>query len=212
MAYDTIDVVIPARNEQGTISDILTVLSGHPAIGSIIVGIDADSIDNTETLLIQKWCHLPNLFLTFGEKGKGQVVKKCLNLVMSPSVMFCDADITGLTYDHVSELLADTVIDDDANHAGMTIGVPDFPPNYPRQRMWAWPWVSGQRVVPTALVRPLNLHGYLMEVQINTAVKHASLPLHFVWLEGVKSKYQMSELRVNEMQRDAQWGREHGVL
>src|ERR1700751_3969516 len=203
------DVVIPARNEQDTIRDIVDIFSSHPSIGNVIVGIDADTTDSTIGLLFRTTAQM-----VFGERGKGQIVTKCLKAVETPYVLFCDADITGLTTDHVGLLVAEATVDSawDLGDPVMTVGVPEIPANLPTDRLWAWPWVSGQRCVPTRLVRPLRLHGYLMETQINAAARHASMPVRFEWLRGVKSEYKMTERRLDEMQRDAVWGREHGVL
>jgi hypothetical protein len=145
-------------------------------------------------------------------QGKGQCVEIGLSMVKTPYVIFCDADITGLREEHVGLLLSEALIDEAAEHPTMTVGVPELPANLPTERLWAWPWVSGERCVPTRLVRPLTLHGYLMETQINAAAKHAGMALRFEWLRGVVSPYEMTDKRLEEMKRDAIWGREHGVV
>lgn len=207
---DGIDVVIPTRNEDATIRPIVEVFIEHPAIRTVIVGIDEDTTDDTMTTAIGSWLGEPRrLVIIFGGRGKGQVVKKCLQVVETPHVIFCDGDITGLSSDHIDLLIADAVFNDKET---MTVGVPDIPANYPTDRVWAWPWVSGERCVPTKLVRPLELHGYLMETQINSAARHANFAVNFQWLVGLTSPYNLSEQRIAEMQRDAAWGKEHGIL
>jgi glycosyltransferase involved in cell wall biosynthesis len=206
----SIDVVIPARNEAQTIGPIVAEFVNHPAINYVIVTADADTTDDTENVAfaamdndIEKGWVIANQ-----TRGKGQGVAAALRMVQTEYVIFCDADITGLTYDHISLLICDAVI----GKKSITIGVPDIPNNYPAERIWAWKWVSGQRCVPTALVRPLQLHGYLMETQINRAAKWARLPITFEWLRGITSKYQMTELRIQEMERDREWARQMGIL
>jgi glycosyltransferase involved in cell wall biosynthesis len=204
---DGIDVVISARNEAATILDVVDTLIDHPAIKRVIVGVDKDTTDETYNLLLTR-----DVTCMFNGRGKGQVARKGLVMVNTPYVLFCDADITGLTQNHIGLLLAEAIYDDEGKHPTVTIGVPDIPDNYPTDRLWAWPWVSGQRCVPTRLVRPLHLHGYLMETQINAATRHAGMPVHFEWLKGLKSSYNMSPQRIEEMQRDADYGRRHHIL
>lgn len=209
MTYDGIDVVLPARNEAKTIGQIINIFLLHPAVGKVIVCVDSETAD--ETAQIAASCiddYRIGWIITNAGRGKGQCVRRGLEEVTTKYVAFCDTDITGLTVDHVSLLLSNAVLDEPY----LTIGVPDIPKNYPTERLFAWPWVSGERCVPTALVRPLFLHGYLMETQINAAAKHASLPVHFEWLHRLKASYYMSEKRIREMMRDAQFGREHGIL
>ena len=204
---DVIDVIIPARNEQDNILSLVREFEWHPAIGTVIVGIDADTTDNTVGVLFST-----TATLLFGARGKGQVVSRCLQIATSPYVLFCDADVKGLTQVHIDLLIANAIFDDAGEHPVVTIGVPDVPENYPTDRLWAWPWVSGQRCVPRRLVNMLNLHGYLMEAQINAATKHAAMPINFEWLTGLKSEYKMTDKRLAEMQRDADYGRRHGIL
>jgi glycosyltransferase involved in cell wall biosynthesis len=201
---DGVDVVIPARNEENTIGDIVRQFVEHPGIREVIVGIDADTTDNTAMAAAMAGAGIR----VYGARGKGQCVTGALMRVETPYVVFCDADVTGLTYDHISLLIAGAIL----GERTVTIGVPDIPSNYPDKRVWAWRWVSGQRCVPTSLVRILDLHGYLMETQINRASQHAEIPIRFEWLRGLKSKFQMSEVRIAEMERDAEWARQKGIL
>jgi glycosyltransferase involved in cell wall biosynthesis len=205
----TVDVVIPARNEDETIGQVVSVLRTHPAIGRIFVVVDKDTADFTTDYALSAIGGIQyGEVLNHMTRGKGQGVTYGTQFVTTKYVLYCDADITGLTYDHISLLLSDAIVDGEF----MTIGVPDIPDNYPTARIWAWPWVSGQRCVPVKLVRPLRLHGYLMETQINAAAKHSRLPLRFEWLDGLKSSYYMGQKRIDEMELDAAFGRAHGLL
>lgn len=203
MRHDRVDVVIPARNTEETIGAIVDQFVQHPAIGRVIVVVDADTTDDTAQAA---WS--ADRIQLDRARGKGQCVTHGLHFVNSDWVAFCDSDLIGLTQAHISTLITDATIGFDR----MTIGVPDVPSNYPSSHLWAWSWVSGQRCLPVKYVRPLMLHGYLMETQINHAAKTAELPLNFEWLTGLRSEYKMTELRLKEMDRDARWGRAHGVI
>src|SRR5215469_1701885 len=150
-----IDAVIPARNEEATISAIVETLANHPWIGNIVVACDSCT-DDTQLRAI---FHGATGTIADTFDGKGQAVQAGLSFTNAPYVLFTDADFTGLTHDHITAVCKKAWTD----QRFMVIGVPEIPGNYPTDRIFAWPWVSGLRCVPTSLVKPLNLHGYLME-------------------------------------------------
>jgi len=208
MKYDTVDVVIPARNEAGSIGRILSVFKLHPGIGTVIVTVDADTTDDTAQVARECLDDTDMVLDMHKYRGKGQCVTYGLRHVSTEYVVFCDADITGLDVDHISLLIHNATI----GEYGMTIGVPEVAANLPTERIWAWRWVSGQRCVPTILVRRLKLHGYLMETQLNHAARFAEMPVTFAWLRGLHSAYNMTDRRIQEMERDAAYGKAHGIL
>jgi hypothetical protein len=201
---DSIDVVLPARQCSLTLEDIVSVFCKHPAIGRVIV------VSNPPDLMHEAILRAyPNVVhIQCMADGKGQAVMRGLERVITPHVVLCDADIINLTLDHISILISDAVMEEDS----MLVGVCDPPDNLSERRLWSWPWVSGQRCVPTRLLKPLRLHGYLMETQINYAASHANLPLRFEWLTGSLSPYRMTEERIAAMYKDAAWGKAHGIL
>jgi glycosyltransferase involved in cell wall biosynthesis len=201
---DPVDVVIPARNEEKTIGNICNILSTHLLVKSIIVVCDSCK-DDTD---LEAWKHGADIVLSREYNSKGQTVMAGLAHVVTDRVLFMDADLSRLTHMHVTDILDGPT----GPHSTMRIGVPDLDPGLPYTRDWAWPWVSGQRVVPTSLVKSLKLHGYLMETQINAAASKAKLPVSFAWLTGLKSSYNMTERRLEEMTRDLQYGKQNGIL
>jgi glycosyltransferase involved in cell wall biosynthesis len=196
-----VDVIIPARNEEATIGHVVEAFYRHPSINRIRVVADActdetamrASLHGADTVDVGVW------------NSKGEAVSHVLNFVETERVMFCDGDLRNLTPAHIEALV-------NCESVGMAIGVPDIPSNMPTRRLWAWPWVSGERVVPTRLVRPLHLVGYLMETQINSAAHHARLPLRFQKLQGCISPFTMSTQRLADMDRDLALGKKLGIL
>lgn len=207
------DVIIPARNEAAKIEPILMEFATHPLISQVIVSIDADTTDNTHEIA-ERWA---TRIYTAGStnRGKGQCVQNALYLVRTPRVIFCDADLDGLTHDHISHLTHPS--------DGMVVGVPDWPTKAEldatgQPRKWArrlrlsWHLVSGQRSVPTEIARATELHGYLMETQLNNAVVNAGLYIDFCGLLGLHSPFILSDQRLSEMERDREWGIQHGII
>jgi glycosyltransferase involved in cell wall biosynthesis len=204
---DRIDVVIPARNAHDTIAEVVRPFTEHPAIGRIIVVCNPPSVRTA--LALKQLQHTRSIYvLQEHSEGKGQAVTRGLEYVITPHVIFCDADLTGFTTHHISSLIIAAVVGDDT----MIVGVPDIPENLPGHRLWSFPWVSGERCVPTRLVRPLKLHGYLMETQINLANSHAVHGVEFAPLYGCKSPFRMTSDRLDAMQRDLEWGKLRGIL
>jgi glycosyltransferase involved in cell wall biosynthesis len=204
-----ITAIIPAWDEEDTIGDIVEAFLWAKLIRPIIVAVDSKTEDDTAIIAGANIKGEHNGFVINNAGiGKGQVLMAALSEVRTPYVFFCDADIKGLTANHISLMISDAMVEEQS----MTIGIPDLPDNYPKERDWAYPWVSGIRCFPTRLVRPLNLHGYLTEVQLNAAASHAEMSVRFEWLRGVKSPYVMSDRRLADIEADAAWGKEHGIL
>lgn len=203
------DVIIPARNEEKTIGNIVRVFKSHPDIGDVIVVRDDDTIDNTADIAIGQ-----RALLVYGPTGKGQCIKMGLHYVRSQWVILCDADLSGLTTEHI-----DTMISGD----GFVIGVPDFPLTEilcSPKMTWEWiprifetyAWVSGERVVKTDLLKTLDLHGYLTEVQINHMYRMHGIHPQFHHLRGLYSPFKMDDRRMKELVRDRIWGEQNGIF
>jgi glycosyltransferase involved in cell wall biosynthesis len=206
------DVIIPARNEADNIERVLIPFVNHPFVSQVIVSIDADTTDDTD-MIAERWAS--RIFTGTKNRGKGQCVANALYLVRTPRVIFCDADVTGLTPDHISCLMHP--------NGGMVVGVPDFPseaellltgqPKKWRRRLeMSWHMVTGQRSVLTEVARSLPLHGYLMETQLNKAHMEGKMPIDYCRLNGLRSPFLLTDERLSEMERDRQWGFRHGVL
>lgn len=200
-----VDVVIPARNEQDTIGHIVSVLEGHELINNVIVCVDGDTTDRTDA--IAKRHGAITLPASLGIRGKGQLVSRGIKLVQTSHVLFMDADYTGFKYVHVS------IMARDPQPEMVRIGVPDFPDqDVPQRVISSWPWVSGTRLVPLKMAKRLDLHGYLMEVQINMMAFTMRYSTRFRFLPGLVSPYKMTPKRLEEMERDRIWGIEKGIL
>jgi glycosyltransferase involved in cell wall biosynthesis len=197
-----IDVVIPCRNEESTIGPIVRTFKRVSRVGRVIVVVDLDTTDNTHNVAKRA-----GGFAITGDRGKGQNVSIGLGFVNTKNVFFCDGDYTGLRGFHVREMLRRWETLD-----VQLIGIPDIPTNYPPDKWWSWPWVSGFRRVQTAIARSVNLHGYLMEVQLNQAHREAEIPGMFVPLQGLVSPYNMTDQRRMERDRDFAYGKENGIL
>jgi glycosyltransferase involved in cell wall biosynthesis len=200
-----VDVIIPARNEQDTIGEIIDAFLLCTMVGNVIV-VDDHSEDNTFN---EAKAHNATLVVRGPGKGKGQAVMSGLVFVDTAMVCLCDADLTGFTTEHAEILM-------DAMPGTMLIGVPEFTANLP----WAhkatqeqWENVSGERCLPTRLLYGIDLHGYAMEVQINRVIESEGLPIVKRNLTGVKGvpKPNSYPRRIQDYRRDLEWLKENGL-
>lgn len=201
-------VIIPARNEEKTIGAIVTAFNNHTETrGRVYVGLDADTTDDTGRVV---WAQGGCAFHT-NQRGKGQVVTSliaCLraNASLSNRIIICDGDYTGLTTDHIQDILNARM--------GMTIGIPDWPDiSIPSHVTNAWPLVSGFRCLPWAMI-PSDAHGYLLETQLNLTAIKQKIPIRHIFMEGLKSPFQwpLPIKRMEELKRDRKWGERNGIL
>lgn len=208
------DVVIPARNEQDTVGWVVQEFTRHPTIMNVIVSVDADTTDDTWE--VADMAGATRIITGTYHRGKGQCMMAGLQYVESERVIFCDADITGLTQGHINHLIHPT--------DGMILGVPDWPtpeefeatgqPRKWRRRLTqSWGMVTGQRSMPTQFARSItDLHGYLAETQFNVRALESGMELIPCALKGLHAPFKLTDQRLAEMERDRQWGMAHGWL
>jgi glycosyltransferase involved in cell wall biosynthesis len=112
-----IAAVIPAFNEEKTIANVIRAAQATHSIDEIIV-VDDGSSDNTGK--IAKNCGLRVIRLNKNQ-GKGQALDKGVKSTDAPILIFIDADLIGLTPDHLDNLLEPVIKD----KCDMTIGTVD---------------------------------------------------------------------------------------
>lgn len=206
------DVVIPAREETAnTLIPVIWAFSNCPLIDRVILVNDGLSETVMMQLLsIRVYLGADRLIITEGPReGKGQAVVAGLEYVTAGRVIFCDGDLHGFTTGAAWLLCGAITLD------CMIIGVTEYednvyvpwPVSYPD-----WVSVSGERSVPTNLVRGLDLHGYGMETQINAAAQKEGITIVPVELTGVRGSARWTDRRAAEMQRDRKWLKEQGFV
>lgn len=206
----SLDVVIPALNEETTVKDIVRRFLVSPNVCRVIVVIDKGTSDMTSVNAYQKIGDKESEVIDLGWKsphGKGQ----CVTLGMSQScgyhkrIVFCDADLRGFSTTH-AEMLASY------ESGGMLVGVPEVPDYVNDTVRKAWPWVAGERNVPFHEIHNIEFHGYGMETQLNYHMALAGYTTHFAPLEGCIANYSMSPQRIQDRERDRFWLKQNGYL
>ena len=98
---EKIVAIIPALNEEATIARVIKVLSDSKRFDEIIV-VDGASEDNTAKISEAMGA---KVIRETGREGKGAAMKKGLESTDAGIVIFFDADLVGLTKEHIFQLV-----------------------------------------------------------------------------------------------------------
>jgi hypothetical protein len=121
--------------------------------------------------------HGAEVFTSYGA-DKGLAMSVGAWVTQTERVLFCDADLKGLTPTHVDAMLTARPL------AGQLCGLTDTPAVGLTKLL---PPITGQRRLPTKFARSLSLSGsgYGAELRIDAKVGRAGLPHRTVILRGV---------------------------
>ncbi len=183
--------VIPAYNEEKTIGNVLSVLKEAPLVKRIIVVSDG-SVDNT--VEVAKSYDVDVVELR-ENRGKGGALQAGLDSTKADVVLFLDADLLGLTTEHVERLLQPVLSDE----ADMTIGIfekgrmaTDF-----AQKMA--PQLSGQRAIKFSIIEQisdLDVSRFGVEVALNRFIESSKIRVKPVLLTDMSHVMKEEKLGV----------------
>jgi glycosyltransferase involved in cell wall biosynthesis len=207
-----IEVIIPALNEAYTIDHIVRACLHAPSIHMVHVAVDDMTTDTTADIAYQAGAQVhrhPGII------GKGQLINMVISQTASQRIMLCDADYLRFS-PHIAEMA--TAIHHP--HDVMRIVVPRMPS--PAQ--WkvggapfpfyasAWGVNSGLRSFPRHLADGLDLHGYLVETQLNQAAHKDGMTIDQIYETAFVQPLRFTKRRLEAMETDRQWGIANGVL
>ena len=173
--------IVPAYNEEGRIAAVLQTLTSSPAIDEVLV-VDDGSSDRTSD--VARGVPGVRVVTLPRNRGKGGAMREGATRTDADILLFFDADLVGLTPQHVQDLL-DPVC---SGQATMTMGI------FKGGRLWTdmaqffAPAITGQRAIrrETFLQIPkLESVGYGIELAINDYVHCQGLGRRDVTLRGV---------------------------
>jgi polyisoprenyl-phosphate glycosyltransferase len=173
-----ISAIIPAYNEEITIAEVIKTVKKVPDINNIIVVSDG-STDNTVSIvrgLKVNVCQMEE------NVGKGGAIKKGFEKTDSDILLFLDADLVGLTQEHVYSLI-DPIRD---NIADMTIGIFTHGRLLTDLPQFLMPYLSGQRAMKREIIDSIpnmDLLKYGLELAITKVVKKYNYKVSKVKLE-----------------------------
>lgn len=132
------DAIVPFYNEENTVVNVVYALCRNENITKVIA-IDDGSIDNSYNIL-SNYCDSKLILLKHTHnKGKGEAIRTAMEHTSSDKIIMVDADLIGLTQEHINELLS--------NDADMVIGLRDKKNILKNMIMFYFPLTGGERVI-----------------------------------------------------------------
>lgn len=181
-----VDAIVPAYNEEPTVGAVVAALRLSPHVREVVVVCDG-STDATAARAREAGATVYELA---ENRGKGGAVRYGLERTDAPVVAFFDADLVGLTPDHVERVVLPVV----SGSRAMNVGLRDRGPRLTRF-VRHLPLISGERAMLRRVIEdipPEYLAGYMVESALNYACRSKRLPYGSVLLPGlfIRRKYE----------------------
>jgi glycosyltransferase involved in cell wall biosynthesis len=183
MEKQKVAAIVPAYNEERTIGNVLKILKLAKELDEIIVVSDGS---NDKTAQISK--SLGVRVLEGPERaGKGKAMRKGVKNTDASVIAFFDADLVGLSPEHVS-LLVQPVL---KNEAGMVVGIRDRIGETPLWLLKIDPLLAfgGERAMKREIFENLPerfSRGFEIETALNFYCQINKIPVKYVKLKGLK--------------------------
>ena len=207
-----IEVIIPALNEASTIDHIVRACLHAPSIWQVHLAVDDRTTDDTVDIAHEAGGIIHR---HPGITGKGQLIKMVYPETATARIMLCDADYTRFS-PHIAEMAT-------AIHHPIDV-MRSMVPRMPTPSEWtrsnaafpfyssAWGVNSGLRSFPRFLAAELDLHGYLVETQLNQEAQFREVAIEQIYESAFVQPLRFTKARLEAMEADRQWGLAHGVL
>ncbi len=181
MAAVKVAAVVPAYNEEGRIEAVLRALKDAPEVHEVVVVSDG-STDRTyavaEAMEGVRAIRLPR------NRGKGGAMREGAERTDADVLVFFDADLVGLTPQHVRDLVLPVCTGD----AHMAMGIFKGGRWLTDAAQFFSPGITGQRAIRRDVflaIPNLDSVGYGIELAITYYVRHHGLIRKDVTLRGV---------------------------
>ncbi len=176
----SVTVIIPAYNEEKTISEVIKVVKNVKLVDKIIVVSDG-SVDNTVNAAKKQGVEILDLRDNI---GKGGALSKGVNATHSEILLFLDADLLGLTEQHVIDLVIPVI----NGEVDMTIGVFSNGRFSTDLAQKVAPYLSGQRAMKRYLfesIPNIDITRYGVEVALTKYVINNNITSRDIILENL---------------------------
>lgn len=136
--------IIPAYNEERTVADVVRAAKQAPTISEVIV-VDDGSSDRTAKVASEVGARVISLPCNV---GKGGAMKAGAEATDADIIVYLDADLMGLTKDHVEQLAAPVV----SSRADIAVGIFDEGRFATDIAQKITPFLSGQRAMRRSII------------------------------------------------------------
>lgn len=180
-----ISAIIPAYNEEMRIINVLEPISKFPLITEIVV-VDDGSQDRTSLAVSEysnKYSNI-NLIKMSQNKGKAEAIKIALQNCDCDIILLLDADLIGLTTNHIESLILPLLEEE----VEMTIGVFQSGRFLTDLAQKIAPNLSGQRAFMGYLrddILDLNMSGYSLEMAISKYIQRNNIRTKQILLKDI---------------------------
>jgi glycosyltransferase involved in cell wall biosynthesis len=192
----TIDVVIPARNEASTVADVVAAARSCRFAREVVVADDG-STDGTAEAALAAGAKVVRREAATGSKA--HAMELGVAATDAEAILFCDADVVGLTGRHLDDICRPYV----EGRAAMSVGWFDYGMLNPLVRRL--PPTSGERLVPRWVwdsVHPQKRTGYSIEIMINEVIAEGRLPTTVRIMPGVTHRTKRHKLGLRRGYRE----------
>ena len=163
-------VVIPARNEEETVADVVAAAQRVRLVDDVIV-VDNGSSDGTSCAAAGQGARV----VTEPVPGKGEAMHTGVAATDAEVIVFLDADLIDLRADHI-DALVESVLDG----AGMACGLFDRGRLLNPLFVHVLPTLTGERALRREMFEALTpefIHGYRIEAGLNSLAKERGVPV-----------------------------------
>lgn len=189
MPRPIVAAIVPAYNEEKTVADVVSALRASPLISEIIVISDGSTDKTAERARAAGATLVHELPI---RAGKGKAVQHGVAHTDAPVLFFCDADLIGLTTQHIRTIL-DPVL---YGEKGMCVGLRD-------RGRWMMriqprlPLIGGERALQRSIFERIPdkyLQGFMLEAALNYACKRRGIAYGGVPLWGLHIRRKMQKV------------------
>ncbi|HOK00372.1 MAG TPA: glycosyltransferase family 2 protein [Candidatus Pacearchaeota archaeon] len=176
--------IVPALNEEKNIGRVLKVLIESKDLNEVIV-VDDGSTDNTSGISREMGAKVIRLE-KIGGSGKANAMKEGIKNTDADIIVFFDADLTGLTNKHVSDLIKPVIEDRAVMAVGLReryLGIGNF-----LVKIDPLLAIAGERAMKRFVFENIPeefLKGFTVETALNFYCKINNLPVAYIFLKGL---------------------------
>jgi len=179
-----IAAIVPALNEEANVGRVLKVLLGYKGIEEVIL-VDDGSTDKTAEIGVKLGVKVVRLS-KIGGSGKGNAMKQGVMATDADIVVFFDADLIGLTEEHISALIKpmlDEGIEMCVGLRGRLMGLPQL-----IAKIDPLMAIGGERAVRRRLFKSIPdklIGGFMVESALNYYCLAKKLSVKYVVLKNI---------------------------
>lgn len=181
--------IVPAYNEEPTIGDVVRVLAAANDLIDEVIVVANGSTDRTAE--VARAAGAKNVDI-MPAHGKGEAMQHGLTHTDAPIIFFLDADLRGLTREHL-RLVLDPVL---KGERVMNAGLRDRGPFLTKLSAYL-PLIGGERALHRSVferVNPRYLHGFMVEIAMNYSCRSRGLLYGSVPLPGLTIRRKMEKV------------------